>query len=689
MKQTPDAAPLLPLDERHRQEFADSGITDETIAAAGVRTVANAEIREILGWQPKDHDWGSGWAIPFDGGYSRIKLDHPRSNGKGKVVKYESPKGAPNRAFFPPNFKEMLLTGATLVVAEGEKKCLAISQLGYAAVGLLGVWAFAQKRPTTHDGQKYGKRHLIADLEAIAWREREVVICFDSDAVSNPLVSLAEWKLAEVLRDKGAKVRVSRLPQSGDDKTGADDFIVSHGPDAFRQIIGSAKPAEKPEEPAPMFLARAFLEDLFVGPTGVELKWHRDELYRWDGRAYSRVTKSELTARVLLWLDGKVKRASPRLANDVTGCLQAETIVPFKIEPPVMIVDDGYASRDLLSMRNGMIDLNDALGDEPARIVPHTAKWFSTLSLPYNYQPDADCPTFFSTLDEIFDGDAECIDVLGEWFGYCLTQDTSYHAILLLEGPPRSGKGTILRAMQHVIGEENCASPRLMSLGEQFGLAGLVGKRLAICPDAHLGHGDKAIAVLETLKAISGEDAMDVNRKFLPSAQVRLRVKFALAVNELPKFGDGANALASRVLILPMRNSFVGREDRDLEGKLQREASGIFMFALEGLRRLRENRRFTVPEKSAAILKDFARLTSPIHAFIEDVCEVGNDDEYKVRRDELWDRWKAWCGQNGNREGSLDRFGTQLRSLVPHLGDSRPREEGLRVRYYTGLRIKP
>ena len=113
------------------------------------------------------------------------------------------------------------------------------------------------------------------------------------------------------------------------------------------------------------------------------------------------------------------------------------------------------------------------------------------------------------------------------------------------------------------------------------------------------------------------------------------------------------------------------------------------MFALEGLRRLRANRRFTVPKKSAAILKDFARLTSPIHAFVEDECEIGTGKEFKVSRSELWRRWKDWCDQCGNLPGSLDRFGTQLRALVPHLGDSRPREDGSRARYYTGLRIKP
>ena len=63
----------------------------------------------------------------------------------------------------------------------------------------------------------------------------------------------------------------------------------------------------------------------------------------------------------------------------------------------------------------------------------------------------------------------------------------------------------------------------------------------AICPDAHLGHGAKATAVLERLKQISGEDSVEVHRKYMPSLPaVRLRVKFTLAVNNLPNFEDSS-----------------------------------------------------------------------------------------------------------------------------------------------------
>src|SRR5207253_3096475 len=114
---------------------------------------------------------------------------------------------------------------------------------------------------------------------------------------------------------------------------------------------------------------------------------------------------------------------------------------------------------------------------------------------------------------------------------------------------------------------------------------------------------------------------VDVHRKNMPTlTNIRLPIKFALACNALPKFGDSANALGPRVHILPCRNSFVGCEDRQLETKLQRELPGIFNWALEGLARLRQLGEFTRPTASVEVEAEFARLVNPLQAFIEDHC---------------------------------------------------------------------
>ena len=129
-------APVLA--DRHRDELRESGLTDETIVAAGIHSAKDGEIRTVLGWQPKAHAWGVGMVFPFhfpdqtDAGYQRVKLDFPRSNGNGKVVKYESPRQAGNRAYFPPGFFEAVGGATIIVIIEGEKKPLAVMRSGKA-----------------------------------------------------------------------------------------------------------------------------------------------------------------------------------------------------------------------------------------------------------------------------------------------------------------------------------------------------------------------------------------------------------------------------------------------------------------------------------------------------------------------------------------------------------------------------
>ena len=81
---------------------------------------------------------------------------------------------------------------------------------------------------------------------------------------------------------------------------------------------------------------------------------------------------------------------------------------------------------------------------ETGHQVPPTPRFFAPYALEFDYRPDAPPPTeWLQFLATVWGTDTAAIETLQEWFGYCLTPDTSQHKILLLVGPPRSGKGTI------------------------------------------------------------------------------------------------------------------------------------------------------------------------------------------------------------------------------------------------------
>jgi putative DNA primase/helicase len=317
-----------------------------------------------------------------------------------------------------------------------------------------------------------------------------------------------------------------------------------------------------------------------------------------------------------------------------------------------------------------------------------THQWFSENVLPYRFDSLAQCPQWLAFLIDVCSGDSELIALLQEFFGYCLTDDTSQQKALLLSGPPRSGKGTIIRQLVRTIGDSNCASLRLASLGERFGLEALAGKTVAVCPDAHLGRSSDHVGVLERLKSIIGEDPQSIDRKFRePIPNVRLRVRFVLAVNQFPDLPDSSVAMRSRLLMLPMNKSYEGREDRTLDDRLSRETPGVMVWALEGLKRLREQGKFTEPAASREILSEFARLSSPVLAFVEDWCRVDVADPHLwVECEAVWSHWLRWCRKTGESAGNKETFGANLRSAVPGVRRVRPRkDDGSRFYAYSGI----
>jgi hypothetical protein len=243
---------------RHRAELQSSGLTDETIAANGIYSESDpAAIARLLNCTTaRARVLGPALVFPhFDRagaamGHAVLKPERPRSrkDKPGKVIKYENPRGMPNRLYIPAGARAALADPAThLGITEGCKKALAATQCGFPCVSIQGTWNWCLKRPRK-DGRGRGPFELIPDLAGIEWDGRRVYICYDSDAATNPSVRTAERVLAGVLGGRGADVRVVRLPPEPDGgKNGLDDFLARRGADAYKQLLDTAQP---PNEPA-------------------------------------------------------------------------------------------------------------------------------------------------------------------------------------------------------------------------------------------------------------------------------------------------------------------------------------------------------------------------------------------------------------------------------------------------------
>jgi len=334
-------------------------------------------------------------------------------------------------------------------------------------------------------------------------------------------------------------------------------------------------------------------------------------------------------------------------------------------------------------------------------LIPHTPQWVSTVCLPYDFDSQARCPTWESFLDQVFENDHDKVNLLQEWFGYCLMHDTSQHKLMVLTGVPRSGKGTTMRVLEALVGVENSAGYNLHSLADKFGLRKLVGKLVAFVGEVNLAHSRDKYRILETLNSIVGEDKVDVEEKFKAEGMSqKLPVRFVIACNDMPNFVDPSGALSARLLLLDYQLSFEGREDRGLERKLVAEVSGISNWALAGYARLRKNGTFTLPPKSQALVNQFRRENSDAYAFMEDCLVVdqgidpGNlgsirftDKSASVSSKKLEARYLQWCQENNIENPSLKWLCRNLKTILPKLREERRMVTGNRERYYFGIAL--
>jgi putative DNA primase/helicase len=468
-----------------------------------------------------------------------------------------------------------------------------------------------------------------------------------------------------------------------------DDAGIASELDKLR---GQAPPVLSPA--APLDSAREMVRRVYLHPEYRILHHQQDAFYCWRDTHYAEAAREEIRASVYDFLDGAIRIVDnkpipfnpnkSKVAN-VLEALAAVTQLPYSAIPPSWLdAAPHLPAAEFLPCANGLLHL-------PTRVLmPATPAFFGLNAVQYPYDAIAPAPeAWLKFLGSIWSNDQESIDALQELFGLLLTTDTSQQKAFLIVGPPRSGKGTIARILTMMLGQANVAGATLSSLTQNFGLAPLIAKPLAIISDARLSGRADANIVVERLLAITGEDAITVDRKFREAWTGRLPTRFLMLTNELPRLADASGALASRFIIFILTKSFLGQEDAGLTGKLIPELPGILRWAIDGRDRLAKRGHFVQPNSAKQAAAEMADLGSPIRAFLQQRCAV--DPIYSEECGAMFDAWTAWCRVNGrDHPGTVQTFGRDLRAAVPGLNITQPRDEnGQRERYYTGVALAP
>lgn len=314
----------------------------------------------------------------------------------------------------------------------------------------------------------------------------------------------------------------------------------------------------------------------------------------------------------------------------------------------------------LLNLINGMVNPLDGW------LSPHESILYSTVRLNYNYcekelGKDNSFPMLWiKTLNEIFEDNKEKINILQEFFGYCLTKDVSREKSLLLLGESRSGKSTILETLAGMMGEENYSSVSLEHLSNPQHTPLLINKMVNIDWDVS-GGAEKYEA---NFKIITSGEPITVNQKFIPTFKFRPYCKLIMAANKFPRITDHSSAFFKRLILLPCERVFEPQEQNPLlKEQLKKELPLILNWSIEGLQRMVKRGNFEVGKKFMTdAIEELREESNPVDIFFRENIATDVMGSAEIEKQDLYIKYVDWCKTNGNAAMANNKFGATVYS---------------------------
>jgi len=359
--------------------------------------------------------------------------------------------------------------------------------------------------------------------------------------------------------------------------------------------------------------------------------------------------------------DRRAEKATPRYRS--VRRLMFETLGEYHVAP------GGFdADQNLICFANGVYDL------ERDVLLPHDPSHMISITRDYAYDPDAQCPRFMRFLDEVLVRHADPADessslvpdpelrTLAQWlFGYLFATHCRAERAFILHGEGRNGKSTLIRVMRQVVGEHNVCDFDVREISNPQMNLRLIGKLLAVQTELDAGSTipDARLKALVSGEGLTAKEVYKAPVSFHPFATV------VMAGNNLPTTRDRSKGFWARMVVIPFLNTFEGdAADTNLQDEFVPEMAGIFNWAIEGHRRLRqENWRFPEAAASRAATLGYRQETDSVLSWFDEAIEAAVPT-VKVRIEALFDDYCEQCRRFRFAADNYIRFAKRLKQIT-------------------------
>lgn len=401
--------------------------------------------------------------------------------------------------------------------------------------------------------------------------------------------------------------------------------------------------------------------------------WHRWK--RWDGKVWLDDSTLQVYDQIrqhcrnISWsADNEVElRRAKFIAAVETLCRSDRRVAAT--------VDQWDADQWILNTPDGIVDLRTA------DIGEHQPEAYCSMIT--GGSPGGDCPRWLSFLDDVTEGDQELVGFLQRVLGYCLTGQTTEHALFFLHGGGGNGKSTFLDTVTGIFGDYACNAPMETFVASHSDrhpteLAMLRGARLVTAVETEEGRRWAE----SRIKALTGGDA--ITARFMRADFFTFTPRFKLMVigNHKPRLVCVDEAMRRRLYLIPFEACFKGeRVVKDMPAKLKGEWPGILGWMIEGCLAWQAE-GLNPPERVKAATADYFANQDTLAEWRRERCETGPGFWETPTR--LFNSWRAYAKEAEYPVGMQSSFNDRMEAAG--FRQSRDRTKG---RQWDGIKLRP
>lgn len=284
--------------------------------------------------------------------------------------------------------------------------------------------------------------------------------------------------------------------------------------------------------------------------------------------------------------------------------------------------------------------------------------------------------TWLHFLSELLED--EDVLTLQEYLGYCLIPTTRGQTMMLLKGNGGEGKSRIGVVMQKMLGN-NLKNGSIAKIERSpFARADLEHQLVMVDDDMKM----EALKSTHYLKSlITAEMPMDLERKGEQSYQGQMYVRFlAFSNGDLESLYDHSDGFYRRQLILSVKKKPLDREDNPfLADKLCAEIEGIFLWCMEGLRRLiANNYRFTESKRTKENRVEAKQEADNVLLFLRSEDYIRLKADSTITSVDLYAIYTMWCEDNFHLLTPGRKYRAEAEKQIAEAG-CRTRSDSVRV----------